>query len=126
MTEARFPTPMSGEKPVIEECRTIRELLPAGITPEALAPDETRAVRVHLAACTACREAYDGSAAVPAHLRLLRDALARGQGRHRRACPAGRTARGDASPRHRRPDRAAASRQITLSQWVSKTTSYTR
>ncbi|MEU6874514.1 hypothetical protein ACIODX_28820 [Streptomyces sp. NPDC088190] len=124
MTEARCSTTMSGDKPVVEDCRTIREL--AGNAPETLAPDEARAVGAHLAACATCREAYECSAAVPAHLTLLRDALACGQGRHRRVCPAGRTARGDAAPRHRRPDRAAATRQITLSQWVSKTTSSTR
>ncbi|MFF2009647.1 anti-sigma factor family protein [Streptomyces sp. NPDC058195] len=106
---------MSGEKPVAEECRTIREQLAAN-APETLTPDEARAVGAHLAVCAACRRRYGRPAAVPAHLTLLCEALARGQGR-RRACPAAGPGRGDGSAQR------ATTRQITLSQWVSKTAS---
>ncbi|MFF2411921.1 zf-HC2 domain-containing protein [Streptomyces sp. NPDC058092] len=124
MIEARCLTKMSGEKPVVEECRTIRELL-AQHALKILAPDEASAVGAHLAICDTCRNEHDClAAAVPAHLTLLRDALAGGQGRNRRACAANRAERGHGSPRHRTPDRAARTTQITLSQWVSKTTSY--
>ncbi|MFD7068669.1 zf-HC2 domain-containing protein [Streptomyces sp. NPDC059913] len=109
MTGARCLTETSGKKPVAEKCRTIREQLAAN-APETLTPDEARAVAAHLAACPACRRAYGRPAQVPAHLALLREALAHGQG----------PGRGDA-PSGRRGAERAATRQITLSQWVSKT-----
>ncbi|MFE7351735.1 zf-HC2 domain-containing protein [Streptomyces sp. NPDC057543] len=125
MNEAHCLTKMSVEKPVVEECRRIRGLL-AGYALEILAPDEASAVAAHLAACDTCRDERDCRAAVPAHLTLLRDALASGQGRNRRASAATGADGGQASSRHRRPGGAAPTTQITLSQWVSKTTSYVR
>ncbi|WP_406379471.1 zf-HC2 domain-containing protein [Streptomyces sp. NBC_01618] len=125
MIEAHCLTKMSGEKPVVEDCRRIRELL-AGLGLGMLAPDEASAVGAHLATCATCRDERDCRAAVPAHLTLLRDALASGQGRNRRACAATRAERGHASPGHAGPYRAAPTTQITLSQWVSKTTSCIR
>ncbi|MER5903510.1 zf-HC2 domain-containing protein [Streptomyces mirabilis] len=113
------------EKTALEECRTIRELL-AGSERKTLAPDEAGAVRAHLATCHTCRGEYDRLVAVPAHLSLLRDALACGKGRNTRTHAATRPDRGHASPRHRRPHRANLTRQLTLSQWVSRTTSHIR
>ncbi|MET7354815.1 zf-HC2 domain-containing protein [Streptomyces mirabilis] len=113
------------EKTALEECRTIRELL-AGSERKSLAPDEAGAVRAHLATCHTCRGEHDRLVAVPAHLSLLRDALACGKGRSTRTHAATRSDRGHASPRHRRPHRANLTMQLTLSQWVSRTTSYIR
>ncbi|MGW2085092.1 hypothetical protein [Streptomyces sp. NPDC001880] len=67
-----------------------------------------------------CLTQTSGEKSVPAHLTLLRDALARGQGRNTRACAAGR---GQTSPRRRGSDRTAPRTQITLAQWVSRTSS---
>ncbi|MGW1408883.1 hypothetical protein [Streptomyces sp. NPDC002403] len=69
-----------------------------------------------------CPTQTSGEKTVPAHLILLRDALAHGQGRNTRACPAGRS---HTSPR-RGTDRTAPATQITLAQWVSRTTSCIR
>lgn len=124
MTEAHCLT-KSDEKTAVEECRTIRELL-AGNERKTLAPDEASAVRAHRATCTTCRDEYDRLAAVPAHLSLLRDALACGKGRNARTHAATRPDCGHASPRHHRPYRAAPARQLTLSQWVNRTTSHIR
>ncbi|MFK0024994.1 zf-HC2 domain-containing protein [Streptomyces sp. NPDC090798] len=124
MTAAHCLT-KSDEKTADEECRTIRGLL-AGNERKTLAPDEAGAVRAHLATCNTCRDEYDRLAAVPAHLSLLRDALARGKGRSTRTHAATRPDRGHASPRHRRPHRANVTMQLTLSQWVSRTTSHIR
>ncbi|MCZ1000825.1 zf-HC2 domain-containing protein [Streptomyces mirabilis] len=112
----------SDEKTARKECRTIRELL-AGSERKTLAPDETGAVRAHLATCQTCRGEYDRLAAVPAHLSLLRDALACGKGRSTRTHAGTRPDRGHSSPRHRRPHRASLTMQLTLPQWVSRTTS---
>ncbi|MFE7462929.1 zf-HC2 domain-containing protein [Streptomyces sp. NPDC057499] len=122
MTGAHSPTEMSGGKPVAEECRTIREQLAAN-APETLAPDEARAVGAHLAACAACRAEHVRPAAVPAHLTMLCEALAHGQGRERRAGAAAGPGGSDGPVQRRGAERATA-RQITLSQWVSKTASY--
>ncbi|MFH8519207.1 hypothetical protein ACH4CE_29795 [Streptomyces gelaticus] len=72
-----------------------------------------------------CLTQMSGEKSVPAHLTLLRDALARGQGKNAQACAAGRAARGHASSR-RGPGRTGPTMQITLAQWVSRTTSCTR
>ncbi|MCX4785136.1 MULTISPECIES: zf-HC2 domain-containing protein [unclassified Streptomyces] len=125
MIEAHCSTKMSGEKPVVEECRRIRGLLAKNAL-EFLAPDEASAVAAHLATCDTCRDERDRRAAVPAHLTLLRDALACGQGRNRRACAATRAERGHGSSRYPGSDGAAPTTQITLAQWVSKTTSQLR
>lgn len=125
MTEAHCPTRKSGEKPDIEECRTARELL-AGHALTTLAPEEARAVRAHLATCDTCRDDHDSLASVPAHLSLLRDALACGKGPHTQPCADTRDACRHASPRRRRPYRSAVTRQITLSQWVSRIASCVR
>ncbi|MFF2133385.1 zf-HC2 domain-containing protein [Streptomyces olivochromogenes] len=113
----------SDEKTAVEECRTIRELL-AGNERRTLAPSEAGAVRAHLATCHTCRDECDRLAAVPAHLSLLRDALACGKGRSTRTHAATRLDRGHSSPRHRRPHRSNLTMQLTLSQWVSRTTSH--
>ncbi|MFE2972935.1 zf-HC2 domain-containing protein [Streptomyces sp. NPDC059340] len=121
MTEAHCLT-KSDEKTAAEECRAIRELLAANER-ETLAANEASAVRAHLATCNTCRDEYNRLAAVPAHLSLLRDALACGKGRNTRTHAATRPGRGHASPRHRGPHRANLTTQLTLSQWVSRTTS---
>ncbi|MER7688949.1 zf-HC2 domain-containing protein [Streptomyces sp. NPDC097610] len=113
------------EKTALEECRRIRELLAVGER-KTLAPDEAGAVRAHLATCHTCPDGYDRLAAVPAHLSLLRDALACGNGRNTRTHAGTRSDRGHPSPRHRRPHRANLTMQLTLSQWVSRTTSHIR
>ena len=99
MTEAHCLTKKSDEKTAVGECRTIREL-PAGHDPKT-------------------------PPAVPAHLSLLRDALACGKGRNTRTHAATRADRSHTSPRHRRPHRALTT-QLTLSQWVNRTTSHIR
>ncbi|ELP66326.1 zf-HC2 domain-containing protein [Streptomyces turgidiscabies] len=125
MTEAHCLTEKSGEKTAIEECRTVRELL-CGHALKTPAPEEASAVRAHLATCDTCRDTHDCRASVPAHLSLLRDALACDRGRHTRACAATHADRRHASPRRGRPDPSAVTMQITLSQWVSRTTSSIR
>ncbi len=125
MTEAHCLTDKSGEKTAIEECRTVREPL-CGHALMTLAPEEASAVRTHLATCDTCRDTRDSRASVPAHLSLLRDALACDKGRHTRACAATRGDCRHASPRRRRAAPSAVTTQITLSQWVSRTTSSTR
>ncbi|MEH0423081.1 zf-HC2 domain-containing protein [Streptomyces sp. B21-083] len=125
MTEAHCLTEKPGEKTATEECRTVHELL-CGHALKSLAPEEASAVRSHVATCGTCRDTPDCRASVPAHLSLLRDALARDKGRHTRACAATRDDCRHASPRRRRPDPSAVTTQITLSQWVSRTTSSTR
>ncbi|QIY76098.1 zf-HC2 domain-containing protein [Streptomyces sp. RLB1-33] len=121
MIEAHCLT-KSDEKTAAEECRAVRDLLAANER-ETLAANEASAVRAHLATCNICRDEYDGLAAVPAHLSLLRDALACGKGRNTRTHAGTRPGRGHASPRHRGPHRANLTTQLTLSQWVSRTTS---
>ncbi|WP_327434810.1 zf-HC2 domain-containing protein [Streptomyces sp. NBC_01236] len=125
MTEAHCLTKKSHEKTAVEECRTIRELL-AGNERKSRAPDEASAVRAHLATCNTCWGECDRLAGVPAHLSLLRDALACGKGRNTRTHAATRPDCSHASPCHRRPHRAALTRQLTLSQWVNRTTSHIR
>ncbi|WP_369251735.1 zf-HC2 domain-containing protein [Streptomyces sp. R41] len=122
MIEALCLTKKSDEKTAVEECRTVRELL-AGHGLKTLASDEASGVRAHLASCDACRDEYECLAAVPAHLSLLRDALACGKGRNTRTHTATRADCSHASRRHRRPHRATLTTQLTLSQWVNKTTS---
>ena len=125
MTEAHCLTEKSGTKTAIEECRTVCELL-AGHALRTLAPEEASTVRAHLATCDTCRDKHDSRASVPAHLSLLRDALACGENRHSQACAATRDECRHASPRRRRPYRSAVTMQITLSQWVSRTASCIR
>ncbi|GAA3379587.1 hypothetical protein GCM10020367_63750 [Streptomyces sannanensis] len=121
MIEAHCLTTKDGEETAVGDCGTICELL-AGHALKTLAPDEARVVGAHMTTCDACRDEHDCLAAVAAHLNLLRDALARGKGRSRRMYAVTRADCGHASPRRRRPHRAALTRQITLSQWVSRTT----
>ncbi|GAA3379415.1 hypothetical protein GCM10020367_62850 [Streptomyces sannanensis] len=123
MIEAQCPTAKYGDRTDVGECRTICELL-AGYALKTLAPDEASVVGAHLATCDACRDEHDCLAAVAAHLSLLRDALAPDTGRNRSMCAVPQAEHGHALPHRRRPDRAALTRQITLSQWVSKTTTY--
>ncbi|MET8137203.1 zf-HC2 domain-containing protein [Streptomyces sp. NPDC005251] len=125
MTETHCLTEKSGDKTAIEGCRPVDEPL-TGHALKTLAPGEARAVRAHLATCARCREERDRRASAPAHLSLLCDALASGKGRHTPACTASRDECRHAPPRRRRPDRSAVTMQITLSQWVSRTNSYTR
>jgi predicted anti-sigma-YlaC factor YlaD len=125
MTEAHCLTKKSDENTAVEECRTIRALL-AGHELKTLAPDEASAVRAHQATCSTCRDEYDRLAAVPAHLILLRDALACGKGRNTRTHAATRADCSHAPPRHRRPRQANLAMQLTLSQWVNETTSHIR
>ncbi|MFD5814264.1 hypothetical protein [Streptomyces sp. NPDC127038] len=122
MIEANRPARTSGGKTAAEECRTTRRL-PSGHAVEPVAPDEATAAKARAAIRGTRRDEYDRLAEVPAHLSLLRDALARGEDRQARTCPATGTGRGPTHPRHRRPFRAALTTQITLSQWVSKTSS---
>ncbi|MFG2563520.1 zf-HC2 domain-containing protein [Streptomyces sp. NPDC048496] len=123
MIGAHCLTTEYGDEAAVEECRRFCELL-AGHALKTLAPDEASAVRSHLAICDTCRDEHDCLAAVAAHLSLLRDALACGRGQNRRMCAVTRAECSHASPRRRSPDRAALPTQITLSQWVSKTTTY--
>ncbi|MFD8306793.1 zf-HC2 domain-containing protein [Streptomyces sp. NPDC059690] len=120
MTEAHCQNQKSSEKTAIEEHRTVCELL-ADHEPKALAAEATSAVRAHPATCAACRDRHDSRASVPAHLSLLRDALACHKDRHTQACAATRGHCGHASPSRRRPFRSAVTMPITLSQWVSRT-----
>ncbi|MFF4354733.1 zf-HC2 domain-containing protein [Streptomyces sp. NPDC001530] len=122
MTKVHCLTKKSDEKSTVEECRTIRELL-AGHELKTLALDEASAVRAHLATCNTCRDEYDCLTALPAHLSLLRDALACGKVPNTRTHAGTRADSSHASPRHRRPHRATLTMQLTLSQWVTKTTS---
>jgi hypothetical protein len=125
MTGAHCLTKKSDEETAVEECRRIRALL-AGHELNSLAPDEASAVRAHQATCSTCRDEYDCSTAVPAHLSLLRDALACGKGRNTRLHAATRADCGHPTPSHRRPHRATLTMQLTLSQWVNRTTSQIR
>ncbi|MFD7496235.1 hypothetical protein ACFV8T_28245 [Streptomyces sp. NPDC059832] len=70
-----------------------------------------------------CLTKTSGEKPVPAHLTLLRDALACGQGQSMRAGVATRAERSHACSRRSGSDRAAPTMQITLAQWVSRTTS---
>ncbi|MFF9506885.1 zf-HC2 domain-containing protein [Streptomyces sp. NPDC014724] len=85
------------------------------------AADEAIAVGAHLATCSTCRAGYDCSEAVPAHLFLLRQALADSTGRQQAACEDGRTEHHRVAPCRRGPVRTSGATQLTLSQWVSRT-----
>ncbi|MGW2835424.1 zf-HC2 domain-containing protein [Streptomyces sp. NPDC001286] len=121
MTEAHCQNQKSGEKTATEECRTVCELL-TDHELRALAAGAARTVRAHLATCDACRDRHF-RASVPAHLSLLRDALACNKDRHTPACAAARSQCRHRSPSGRRPFRSAVTMPITLSQWVSRTAS---
>ncbi|MEU3340459.1 zf-HC2 domain-containing protein [Streptomyces sp. NPDC006668] len=122
MTEANCPNQTFGEKTATDECHTACEPL-ADHEFKAHAAEAASAVRAHLATCEACRDRHDGRASVPAHLSLLRDALARDEDQHAQACAATRGHWGRAAPSGRRPFRSAVTVPITLSQWVSRTAS---
>lgn len=122
MTEAHCQNQKSGEKTTIEECRTVHELL-ADHELKAFAAEAASAVRAHLATCDACRDRHGCRASMPAHLSLLGDALACGKDRHTQACAATRGHCGHPSPSGRRPFCSAVTMPITLSQWVSRTSS---
>ncbi|WP_339134433.1 hypothetical protein WJM95_32960 [Streptomyces sp. f51] len=126
MIEANCLVQTSGGKTAAEKIRTMREPL-AGHALKPLAPltsDDATGAAAHPATRGICGDDHDRPAAVPAHLSLLRDALARGEDLHARTSTATGAESGQASPHHRRPFRAAPTTRITLSQWVSKTTSY--
>ncbi|MFH8473347.1 zf-HC2 domain-containing protein [Streptomyces sp. NPDC018000] len=78
----------------------------------APAADEAITADAHLATCPTCRDVHDCPATLPAHLFLLRDALADSDGRAERR---------HAAPCRRGPARTAEATQLTLSQWVSRT-----
>ncbi|RMB80258.1 hypothetical protein [Streptomyces shenzhenensis] len=89
---------------------------------EIRSPKQTRS-----AGYDAYRGELDRPAAVPAHLALLRDALARdalahGCGRSPRAHRDGLCASGPVQAHRRHPARVTVARQLTLAQWVSRTT----
>jgi hypothetical protein len=66
---------------------------------------------------------HDRFAAVPPHLSLLRDALAEDAARGRQKPGAGRYVTGFVPSRRRGPARTASlARQLTLAQWMSRTT----
>ncbi|MFF1723245.1 zf-HC2 domain-containing protein [Streptomyces sviceus] len=124
MTETYCLTEKCGDKPATEG-RPVREPL-TGHALKTLAPGESSAVVAQPATCDTCRGDHDNRASVPAHLTLLRDALACGKGPHTQPCAATRDACRHASPRRRRPDPSTVTLQLTLSQWVSRTASCTR
>lgn len=86
-------------------------------------PEETGAVRAHLATCPHCRHEGHCPAAVPEHLSLLRKALVYDTGRQRPSYLPGPAACHHGS-RHGRGRYSAARRapatSLTLSQWVSR------
>ncbi|MFD4548573.1 zf-HC2 domain-containing protein [Streptomyces sp. NPDC058466] len=123
MTEARCLAKNADEKTAVVQCRTIHERL-TGHELKTPAPDEASAVRAHLATCATCRDEYDCLSAVPAHLSLLRDALACDKRRNTRTHAATGADFSHASAPRRRPHRATLTTQLTLSQWVTKTTSH--
>ncbi|MFJ9197036.1 hypothetical protein [Streptomyces flaveolus] len=81
-------------------------------------PHRTR----HRTACDARRNEHDCLAAVAPHLSLLRDALAHGTGRDQQMHGNGRTVHSHVSPRRSSSVRVALVRQLTLAEWVSRTT----
>ncbi|MFJ9683407.1 zf-HC2 domain-containing protein [Streptomyces sp. NPDC101194] len=85
------------------------------------AADEAIAVGAHLATCSTCRAGYDCSEAVPAHLFLLRQALADSTGRQQAAREDGGAEHHRVAPCRRGPVRTTGATQLTLSQWVSRT-----
>ncbi|MGW3099548.1 hypothetical protein ACWDCC_39575 [Streptomyces sp. NPDC001102] len=122
MTETHCHHQKSGEKTASDACRTVGEFL-AAHEPKAHAAEAASAMRTHLATRDTSGESHDGRASVPAHLSLLRDALARGKDQHTQACAATRGRCGHASPCGHRPFRSARTMPITLAQWVSRTAS---
>lgn len=126
MIEANCLAQTSGGMTAAEEFRTMGRPS-AGHALKPLAPlgsDEATGAAARPATRGMCGDEHDCPAEVPAHLYLLRDALVRGDAGHARTGTATGSVRRPASPRHRRPFRAAPTTRITLSQWVSKTTSY--
>ncbi|MGW1068919.1 hypothetical protein ACWD4F_30915 [Streptomyces aureus] len=121
MTEAQCQNQKPCDRTATDECRAVWELL-ADQKLKAHAAEAASMVPAHVATCDARRDRH-GRAAVPAHLFLLRDALARDEDQLTQACAATRGRRGHASPAGRRPFRSAGTMSITLSQWVSRTTS---
>ncbi|MER5362995.1 zf-HC2 domain-containing protein [Streptomyces sp. NPDC002785] len=82
--------------------------------------EEAISAGAHLAACPTCRDGYYCPASLPAHLFLLRDALADSPGHHGMSRD-GRGERRHEAPCRRGPARTAVASQLTLSQWVSRT-----
>lgn len=76
----------------------------------------------HLTTCDARQNEHDCLAAVAPHLSLLRDALAHGTGRDQQMHGNGRTVHSHVSPRRSSSARVALARQLTLAEWVSRTT----
>ena len=104
------------------DCRTIGEQL-QGHALDVPDPDETRTVRTHLATCPDCRDEHHCPAAVPAHLSLLRKALAYDPGLQQAAyLPGSAGYRHGARSRGRRHGaaRGALATSLTLPQWVSR------
>ncbi|MGW0964697.1 hypothetical protein [Streptomyces sp. NPDC002516] len=123
MIEANCLAQTSGGMTAAKEFRTMCRP-PAGHALKPLAPLASDEATGAAARQATLGDEHDRPTEVPAHLSLLRDALARGDAGHARTGTATGSDRGPASPRPRRPFRAAPTTRITLSQWVSKTTSY--
>ncbi|MGW3952231.1 hypothetical protein ACWEKM_15185 [Streptomyces sp. NPDC004752] len=91
-------------------------------------PRQARPVQARPARHDAFRGERDRAAAVPPHLSLLREALAHDAlvhhgGQSPRTHRHGLCASGHLPAHRRRPARLAVARQLTLAQWVSRTTS---
>ncbi|MFB7915848.1 hypothetical protein [Streptomyces sp. NPDC056061] len=95
-----------GERPADEHPRTFP------------AAEEAVTMGTHPTTRPTHRAAEDGRTALPAHLSLLRQALAESTGRNRGT---GKDAGDRAQAPRLRPDRTARTTQLTLAQWVSRT-----
>jgi len=94
---------------------------PSGKNTAPEAPEECHTVCGPVADQELKTQAAGAASAMPAHLSLLRDALAGDSDRHARTCAGTCGHCGRALPSGRRPFRSAVTRPITLSQWVSRT-----
>ncbi|WP_335937466.1 hypothetical protein [Streptomyces sp. PTD5-9] len=104
-----------GERPAV----TPAPALYAG--DETVTPGAHPVGRSHPATRAARRERDDVRSALPAHLLLLRDALADRDGRSRRTETSARTGTRPGAPRRPAPVRTGGAKQLTLSEWVSRT-----
>ncbi|MFF2327180.1 MULTISPECIES: hypothetical protein [unclassified Streptomyces] len=91
-------------------------------TPQATATEEVITVGAQQGTRSARRDWRDYRA-LPAHLSLLRDALAAGADRHQEVYGKGEAGDRHAAPCRRGPARVAGTTQLTLAQWVSRTAS---
>ncbi|MGW2181881.1 hypothetical protein ACWCXX_28055 [Streptomyces sp. NPDC001732] len=81
------------------------------------AAEEAVTMETHLTTHPALRPGNDRRTALPAHLSLLRDALAENTGGRYRETDRAVTP----APRRRDSARSAGTRQLTLAQWVRRT-----